>query len=276
MNQNNADFAISRRAKANRKDDPYPCLSLLKKHVYMSHLLLEQLDLTEICIKLLVSSLSSNCEVKILSLASNKLTANKIDAFLSAKFSPCLKKIVFKNNRLGDEGISTLQTLLRNHPHISYLDISENGVGDLGIDKFVAGILSTVYPLKKKMRNFPVLRVSNNRFTTVGLKACLRLCILNSSVKILDISGNIQLESVQTSKILACFLRINKTVKVLDLRNSSVKRFEEYEPFLNGKCAKMIHLGNTDRTFFIKPKQMLIGERLCSSMVQNCTLLNYS
>ena len=96
MNQNNADFAISRRAKANRKDDPYPCLSLLKKHVYMSHLLLEQLDLTEICIKLLVSSLSSNCEVKILSLASNKLTANKIDAFLSAKFSPCLKKIVFK------------------------------------------------------------------------------------------------------------------------------------------------------------------------------------
>ena len=191
----------------------------------VSQLILENINLREEEVKTIASSISNNCNIRVISLANNRLTAKSLSPIVLI-YASRLKEIFLNNNRLGDEGMTVIKTFMRNNLTVSNIDVSENGVGDQGMAVFANAVLGIedgqlVCPLNLK-RPFPVLRVARNRFSSDGLKCCLKMCMLNTSIKHLDISGNLNLDSNLCLDILSQFFMINKTLETIDLKGTSL------------------------------------------------------
>jgi hypothetical protein len=195
------------------------------KTSFVSHLILENIGLQEKDIKAIVSSLVESSNIRVLSLANNNLTGKSLTPIHLLQAST-LKEVFLHKNRLGDEGMIVVKTFIRNNLAISSVDISDNGVGDLGISIFVGAILDADCEKKhthwNTQRKFPVVRVAKNRFGFKGLMWCLKLSVVNTSVRYLDLSGNPNLDSILSVKVVTQFLKINRTLQTIDLRDTSI------------------------------------------------------
>ena len=246
--------------------------------VFLTKVILEKLNLTVKNIKSLVSFLSSGIAVDTLSLAHNKLESVHISPFLNAKFSPTFRQLLLQNNCLRDGGAGILSKFAQNHTNISYIDLSQNDVGDNGILQYIYAVLMSPRDNYSTMkRNFPILKVGNNSFSNVGLQACLKLCMLNSSVRELDLSGSTGFTSLEAAKMLCLFLRINKTVRVVDLRDSSLEASHIetiHKALASSGCPKTLRLGKRNSVSCFKTEGKPDIKVQCHLNIENCLVAN--
>ena len=166
----------------------------------------------------------------------------------------------------------------QNHTNLSYIDISENGVGDRGIVQYVSSVLmSSGEYCMSTTRNFPILKVGNNSFSNVGLQACLKSCMLNSSVRELDLSGSTGLMSIEATRMLALFLRINTNVRVIDLRDSSLEANHIqtiHEALASSGYPKTLRVGKRNSITCFKTEGKPDIKLQCYSKIEKCYVAN--
>ena len=253
-------------------------LQLQRNTVFLSKIILEKLKLSEKNIKSLVSFLSLDIHVDTVSLAHNKLESKDISPLFNAKLSPTIRQLLLQNNRLRDDGARILGRFAQNHINISYIDISENGVGDRGIVQYVSSVLVSSGEYCMSMnRNFPILKVGNNSFSNVGLQACLKSCMLNTSVRELDLSGSTGLISIEATRMLTLFLRINTNVRLIDLRDTSLEANHIqtiHKALASSGCPKTLRMGKRNSITCIKTEGMSNIKVQRFSKIEKCYVAN--
>jgi Ran GTPase-activating protein (RanGAP) involved in mRNA processing and transport len=91
----------------------------------------------------------------------------------------CLTALNLCMNRIGDAGIATLSSFVRNHTSLSALDLSYNEVGDAG-----AIALAAVLP----QSTVRILFLGNSKLSDAGT-AALAACLSDAPLHTLDLSG---------------------------------------------------------------------------------------
>lgn len=118
-----------------------------------------------------------------------RLGVNVMNSLATALHRSPLIKLDLHGNALRDTGVEVLAHLMRDLPHLTYLDLGANDIGAQGIQS-----LSFVVAQHRKLSTL-ILGSSRddpyaNRMTPVSATILLEGCLRNRSIRNLDLSGN--------------------------------------------------------------------------------------
>jgi NLR family CARD domain-containing protein 3 len=201
------------------------CNTLGNSGYNIRELVLDSVTISNNMLQLLVCALSFNRTVTCLSLASNRLRPSNV-RHLTTLSSSRLRALNLRGNQLGNEGIKSLITVLKNNELLEHINIEDNGVGDLGVE-----LLAQYFTPEERSPNLdhrseratisPIICLNNNQFTKIGLKCLLHLCTFNRNILVLDISGNHHIGDSSTD-MLVRFVSTNSSLEHLDISDTAI------------------------------------------------------
>eukprot|EP00984_Skeletonema_dohrnii_P023205 scaffold12278_cov104-Skeletonema_dohrnii-CCMP3373.AAC.5 len=127
-----------------------------------------------------------------------------------------LEFLDFERMDISDEGAIILATGLMGYKSVKYLELSDNAIGDEGIEALVSGLTTAANT------SLETLRLSMNPFTTAGVKSLSTLIQSERScLEELDVGGVRNGDNEEVVVILASALTNNTSLKHLGLGNIS-------------------------------------------------------
>ncbi|MEO1054226.1 MAG: ribonuclease inhibitor [Bacteroidota bacterium] len=174
-------------------------------------------------VKSLIELFKVNRHIKTLDLVNTGFHLNDLEALIDTlvRLDYPIERLYLSGNHLSPDASAVLNRLLLN-PHLKELYLGVNQLGDAGMEGFVTNLSNN--------KSLQYLSLSSNGITSRGLGTLLE-ALKNTNIISLDL-GHLPSTKVlganpneigdQGAKLLAEFLRVNTTLKSLNIRKNRI------------------------------------------------------